>query len=402
MRIGRTIPPAAAPVDFRDLARGIRGAFSQKAVRIFEEELKEYFEVRHCFLVSSGTAALTLILQALKKIHPERTDVIVPAFTCFSVASAVVRAGLTIVPCDLDSRHLDFDFDQLSRYPGKEPPPLCVVAAHLYGAPADMVRLRATVADPSVTIVEDAAQAMGGQWRGRKLGTLGDVGLFSLGRGKMMTTVEGGIIITNREDLGGLLVSAVQELPTYSFGQMLRLFAYGLALAIFLHPANYWLPRALPFLRIGETIFDPTFPMRRMSPFQAAMANGWGDRLEDFRRIRLENARACFARLPGVSPAPKDIPDLVRFPLVVAADRRPEVLRQAELRGLGIVAGYPCSIDRIGGLPGIAGQYPVAGAYAAELVTVPIHPLLSARDRGRIDSFLQQLGPMSPRRAILP
>ena len=71
--------------------------------------------MKHCFLVSSGKAALTLILQALKELHPERNEVLIPAFTCYSVPSSIVRAGLKVKLCDISPDTLDFDYNQLEK-----------------------------------------------------------------------------------------------------------------------------------------------------------------------------------------------------------------------------------------------------------------------------------------------
>jgi dTDP-4-amino-4,6-dideoxygalactose transaminase len=115
MRIGRTLPPAATPIGIRDIASGICGIVAgQQELDRFQGELKEHFGVKHCFLVSSGKAALTLILLALKELSPDRDEVLIPAFTCYSVPSSIVRAGLRIRLCDLHPDCLDFDFVQLS------------------------------------------------------------------------------------------------------------------------------------------------------------------------------------------------------------------------------------------------------------------------------------------------
>jgi len=116
MRIGRTLPPAASPIYPRDILSGIKGVFrGKRELNRFQSELKEYFGVKHCFLVSSGKAALTLILKALHKIHPDRDEVLIPAFTCYSVPSAIVRAGLKVRLCDISPDTLDFDFNQLDK-----------------------------------------------------------------------------------------------------------------------------------------------------------------------------------------------------------------------------------------------------------------------------------------------
>ena len=113
MRIGRTLPPAAAPIGWKSLFSATSAIFSgELEVNRFSDELKEYFDKKHCFLVSSGKAALTLILNALKEQYPERDEVIIPAYTCYSVPSAIIRAGLKVKLCDTVADSFAFDFEQ--------------------------------------------------------------------------------------------------------------------------------------------------------------------------------------------------------------------------------------------------------------------------------------------------
>ena len=192
MRIGRTLPPAAAPLNWENIFWGLKEVLGNHCENgRFEKELKEYFSSRYCFLVSSGKAALTLILQALHDRHPDRDRVLIPAYTCYSVPSAITRAGLKIKLCDVEPGTFDFNFNQLRKLLEDEKV-LCVVPTHLYGMPADIEKLHWALQGREIFIVEDAAQAMGAEWQGKKLGTLGDVGFFSLGRGKALSTVEGG------------------------------------------------------------------------------------------------------------------------------------------------------------------------------------------------------------------
>src|SRR5687768_15799273 len=109
MRVGRTLPPAAAPIGPPEIVSGFRGiVHGEKSLDRFRSELKEYFGVKHCFLVCSGRAAFTLILLALEELSPGRKDVVIPAFTCYSVPSSVVRARLKLRLCDLHPDSLDF------------------------------------------------------------------------------------------------------------------------------------------------------------------------------------------------------------------------------------------------------------------------------------------------------
>ncbi|MCX7793579.1 MAG: DegT/DnrJ/EryC1/StrS family aminotransferase, partial [Thermodesulfovibrionales bacterium] len=115
--IKRIIPPAAAPVEWKAFIYAIKGFFSEdKAIARLEEEIKEFFGVRYTFLLSSGKSALYLILKSLKRLSGERSNVIIPAYTCFSVPSAIKKAGLNVILCDIE-KNFDFNYNHLNRLP---------------------------------------------------------------------------------------------------------------------------------------------------------------------------------------------------------------------------------------------------------------------------------------------
>jgi perosamine synthetase len=398
LRIGRTIPPAAAPLTWRSILDGLAGWIrADEEVRRFERELKHYFRKKHCFLVSSGKAALTLILQSLSEQCPNRDKVLIPAYTCYSVPSAITKAGLKVMLCDVAEGSFDYDFEKL-RPLLADKRLLCVISQHLYGVPADIERLREMIGPLPIGIVEDAAQAMGGRRSETKLGTLGDAGFFSLGRGKAFSTVEGGVIVTDRAELAQIIERRHEKLPAYSLGEICTLFIYALALRVLMHPLLFWLPQGVPFLRLGETIYDPKFKIRKMSAFQGGMARGWSERLAEFGERRRRNAE-YWQRLETDGGFRLDFthngenPDLLRFPLeTLDRTMRDWLSEKGSEIGLGIAPGYPDSIDHIKELRNhFSGQtYPQARGLAERLVTLPVHPLLSAKDRERIEDLLDR------------
>ena len=399
MRVGRSLPPAAAPIGLRQLAAGFGGMLrGRKALERFQAELRSDFGVKHCFLVNSGKAAFTLVLLALKDLSPGRDEVVIPAFTCYSVPSSVLRAGLKIRLCDLGQESLDLDFPKLSAMLSATDKALAVVATHLYGFPSDLPRVRQLVADGSVAIVEDAAQAMGETLAGRKLGTLGDVGFLSLGRGKAFSTVEGGVILTDRDDIAEALRTRLNEVPGYGTWALLGLITKTVALMTLIHPLLFWIARALPFLRLGETLFERNFPILRMSAFQAGLARNWGERLRGMQDARRANSMQWAAMLKdlgygGAGSSRSRLPGLVRYPLRIRdADRRKALLRESAERGAGIAPAYPESINRLAELKGeIPAQVcPAAERCARELVTLPTHAYLARGDVAEIRRLLSR------------
>jgi len=397
MRIGRTLSPAAAPISFRALFHGVQGLVCPDAARQrFTTELKIHFGRRHCFLLGSGRAALTVTLLALKRLHPERDQVLIPALTCYSVPAAIVRAGLQVTLCDVAPGSFDFDPEQLPLALAN-PRLLCIIPTHLFGCAADIPRLRQLLQGRSLPVIEDAAQAMGADDPAGRLGTFGDVALFSLGRGKALSTVEGGILLTDDDRLAGAIRREIALLPGYSLAGQLRLLLSALALKLLGAPWLYWLPQSLPWLHLGETVFDPDFRLRTFSGFQAGLSRSWQQRLDTFRRQRRHNAcgwteLATIAALPPYPPAAADA-DLIRFPLLCIDEAQRQRLLQASARhGLGLAPVYPQAIGDIDALQGQCGggPCPQARQLVRRLLTLPVHPLVSARDRRRIVRLLTE------------
>jgi len=395
--IRRILPPTVAPIYLRDILNGLKGALrGEREVDRFNGELRDYFGVRHCFTLSSGRAALTVILRALHVLSPERKIVIIPAYTCYSVAASVVRAGLSIRLCDVDSRTLDFNYDELQNIIAHNSNEiLAVIPVHLFGLPSDMERLKNITSGHDIFIIEDAAQAFGGKdSRGNKLGTKGDVGFFSLGRGKPITTAGGGIVITDRSDIARGIEEQVERIGKSS---TVPLIVNALFLALFIYPRLYWFPKGLPFLKIGETIYDDGFDLRRLSAFQAGLAKGWRGKLEFLKQTRRKRALNFLAIshwngfYSYVSDS-RELPDLLRFPILLRKTRMKNnpAYRKA-MDSCGIVPSYPTSIQDIEELRDrFKGEkYPGADQVSAHLVTLPVHSLVSEEDTDKIITLLE-------------
>ena len=399
MRLQRTLPPAASPIYLTNILHGIRGMIRGKTERErFRRELKDHFNVKYCFLVSSGKAALYCILKALHEIYPDKDEVLTPAFNCYSVPSAIVFAGLKVRLCDINQDTLDFDFTALARELERFDRLLCVVPTHLFGIPADVARVN-NIAGNRAIVVEDAAQTFGGSNDGKLLGLSGDVGFFSLGRGKAFSCVEGGIIVTDNDEIGKRLTKVVNALPEYSIIRELQLLIKAMILIFFSHPLLFWLPKGLPFLRIGDTLFERSFALRKLSPFQAGLARGWQAKIERLIAGRSEKAgywRSHFYAnpIPGILSilGPSSPPaSPLRFPIRIDnTARRDEILKKSEKQGLGINLTYPQPINKLPELTGqISGNYPCAALCAANIVTSPVHCYVDKKDVEKIKSVMR-------------
>ncbi|MFO8055598.1 MAG: DegT/DnrJ/EryC1/StrS family aminotransferase [Bacteroidales bacterium] len=405
MLIKRTLPPAAAPVRINDIINGIQGASGGQAeIEFFSTDIKDYFQVKYCFLLSSGKAALTVILWALRQLSPGRKDVLIPAFTCYSVPSAIVRAGLRVNLADIDAETLNYDFSDLRKIRSTGKRFLAVICPHLFGLPADVSKIREIFDDPDLFIIEDAAQAMGGKFNGNHLGTFGDAGFFSLGRGKAFSAVEGGVIVTNNDELAGEIESFSRELSMQSGANILKLAGNAVALTVLIRPSLFWLPKSVPGLRLGETLYDTEFSIKSFSPFQAGLARNWQKRLSLFQAVRKKNVLYWIRTLKRFSwlkpiyngsESNEEVLPLLRFPVLVKnADRRAALLKVSDRHGFGIMPAYPESIDKINDMQFANNNqtFPGSEKCASQLVTFPVHEFLTLKNRQRIFECLAMLG----------
>jgi 8-amino-3,8-dideoxy-alpha-D-manno-octulosonate transaminase len=168
----------------------------QGEVEAFESDFAAFLGVSHCLAVNSGTGALHVALAALG-VGPGQ-EVIIPAYMWVSIAAAVVNLGAIPVLADIDDSFCmnpaALEAKITSRTTG-------IIVAHMSGAPADVEAIVAVARRHNLFLLEDCAQCAGGSVRGKKVGTFGDMAIFSFQMNKNMTSGEGGCVVTNSESL---------------------------------------------------------------------------------------------------------------------------------------------------------------------------------------------------------
>jgi perosamine synthetase len=168
-----------------------------RKTRELESELARFFGVPHALVVNNATVALTIALQGLG-VGPG-DEVIVPDFTFIATANAVSLAGTTPIFADVCRETFAIDLADAEQCISKKT--RAILPVHLNGRAPDMAALLELASKYNLSVVEDAAQAMGSAHKGQFLGTFGDAGIFSLGTTKIITSGQGGVILTKRKDL---------------------------------------------------------------------------------------------------------------------------------------------------------------------------------------------------------
>lgn len=161
-----------------------------------ENEIVSRFGCRYAQLLSSGTAALTTAMAALGIGAGD--EVIIPSFTFVASFEAILSVGAVPVLADVDET---LTLSPEAVRAAITPKTKCIMPVHMCGSMADMDALQAICKEHKLLLIEDACQSIGGSYKGKKLGTIGDAGTFSFDYVKTMTCGEGGVVMTNSEDV---------------------------------------------------------------------------------------------------------------------------------------------------------------------------------------------------------
>ena len=200
--LGFPMWPQFAPETFEDVLEPLKTGkvsyWTGKKGMEFEEMWAKWIGAKMAISCTNGTAALHIALASLN-IGPG-DEVIVPSYTFIASSFAVVQAGAVPVFADVTEDHT-IDHESIKKL--ITPNTKAILVVHLYGVVADMGPILEIAKEHNLKIVEDCAQCFGGEYKGKKAGTLGDVGCFSFCQSKHFTTGgEGGMVVTNDEEVG--------------------------------------------------------------------------------------------------------------------------------------------------------------------------------------------------------
>lgn len=392
------VAPAGTPISPLTFAVSLARGWGSSAEIELGEGLARHAGHRRYWLMSTGRAAMVLALQGMRDVASsspggsQRTQVIVPAYTCYSVPASVIKAGLEPRLCDVEPTTLSMDPEALRRFDFSRV--LAIVTANLYGIPNRLQEIETIARERGVWMLDDSAQALGAMHAGRPVGGFGDIGLYSFDKGKNITSLEGGALVASNAQLAAALDRRHAQLHPASAARTATTIVKLAAYATLLRPALYGLVRKLPGLGLGRTVYDETYPVEKYSGTLAGFAATLLQKLPALTQGRRDHAAALneqLRQLGGVQLIdllPQSQPAYARLPFLVNdASRRGAVLESLEAAGIGATASYPsalCDVPEVlRSLPETDRTMPGARQVASRIVTLPTHsycpPDLAAR-----------------------
>jgi perosamine synthetase len=375
------LPPTAVPIAASDLIHALRPPADARAC--FQSTLARYLGVRTCKLAASGRTALYLLLKQLTRTadHAGRHEVIMPAYTCPSLAKVALDAKLHPRFVDISSRTLAFEGERLEACINEHT--LAVICVHPFGIPQSTEKIQALAQAAGAVVIEDAAQSMGARLEEHLAGTQSDFGLFSLGPGKPLSTGGGGILCTNDERQAWLMGQAWRKLPDSSFTASVWAMSRLVSLWLAFHPIGWWLATRAGLHRVGDREASWGFALRGLTDVQATIGMALLDRLDAINQQRAENAGQLIAQLQELEflhippPAARTRPIYLRLPVLIDdEERRERLFRRLWATGIGVGRMYRQSLPEIFPQAGIE-SYPGANYVARHLLTLPTHHYLT-------------------------
>lgn len=393
------IPRAAIPVGNREVIAVLQGLFSVSGdadeVRKFENELTKYLGAKKTFAFNSGRTALYVALKALN-LKPG-AQVLVPAYTCPIVFEVVLRLGLKPVLVDVNRETFNVNHDLILNAVTSKTKALIVV--HLFGRPCEMDEIMEIGNQQGLYVIEDAAQALGSEYKNEKVGTLGDLAIFSFGPGKSMTAGEGGALVVNNEGLMESIAEAQAKSDNPSFRWTLHVLKNILAMKTFHTSHLYSLVRdfvdvnlekddqsilmnCLNLFQYGNRAeLDHTLTLGKMPKCSAKVARIQLKRLDLFNHRRILNAIAITKLLEGANRGFIQLPRMddhvrntfIRYPILILGDSRDAFLQWLLKHGIDAEKPYHF-LSNLFGILGI--KVPNAKALAQTTITIPNHPIL--------------------------
>ena len=358
----------------------------------WEQSLEAFFSPYQSRYFASGTAALAAALTvAIRLKNVDHPEVVLPAYGCPDLVSAVVFAGAKPVLVDLEPDRPWMDLEQLPSKLGSRT--VAIVAANLFGISERIEQLRSLANQVDAVLIEDSAQGFPGSGESDIWG--GDLVVLSFGRGKPVSLLGGGAVLSRDACYADLLPAVTSQQGE----SLLKRSIFRLKVHLYnwmILPRLYWLPQSLPFLHLGETRYHPLPGIDAMDQTRLELLP---DNIVAYRDNGSEAQQSLVGIIGELNSTVAGLIDLaqqcqvprerrlLRYPLLVDASFRDRLYNQLRRFGLGPSVMYPAALPGILGLQSFLsdqGPFPAAEAFAARILTLPTHRRVGLMDMTNI------------------
>ena len=313
-----------------------------KHVQAFEKSVTSFVKSKYAVAVNSGTAALQAALYALD--IKKGDEVLVPSFTFVATANAIVSTGAKPVFVDILKENYTIDPDDIQKKITKKT--RAIIPVHLYGNIANIERLSEISKKYNLPIIEDSAQSLGSTYKGKHTGTFFEMGCYSMYPAKVMTSGEGGFVVTNNKKLRDKLLMIRNHGMIHGYDT--RIFGLNL----------------------------------RLPEINAAIATIQMKKLPNFLKSRKKNAELLSKLISNLKvklPQQRKNENVNWYLYTIATEKRDKLLKKLNKKGIGAASYYPTPVHKTPFYK-LKTKLPVTVWAASHVISLPIHPKVTQKN----------------------
>lgn len=350
-----------------------------------------------CIFVQSGTAALATALIIAKNTYSRssRSEVLLPAYCCPDLLSAILYCGLKPVLIDLEQNSPYMDIELLKATISEKT--LAIIAVNFLGIPERISKIKELTGNSEVVLIEDSAQWFPENEEDSN-SKLSDIVIYSFGKGKPVCLLGGGLTLIQDpnlkipEPLLSTADTSVKKLLT-----LLKFIAYNTVIS----SKVYWALELMPFISLGQTEYKA---LESIEPMDEHRQKFLLENIKAYRKYKQYNQPDWFSVLNDINLASLSVPEnsetyarqkLLRYPIIFAnRETKHRFIKQASQLGLGISPLYPHSLPRISLVPQELfrnSNTPNAEDFAQRLSTLPTHNSVNSSHLGALSKVLKSL-----------
>ena len=388
------IPPVIVPVTADEILNAFKTSITNNQTKIseFERKISEYISCENSILTYSGRTALYVLLKAyeLKKSD----EIIMPAYMCETVSQLLIDMGFRLNFVDIEKDTYNISIGDLIEKVNRNTK--AIIAVHMFGNPCDMKSLMEIANDNNLIVIEDAAQAMGAEYHGEKVGCVGDSGFFSFGRGKPITTMEGGAIVTNNNKIAEksrkIISLFKRQKMNARLSTLLKLLGYSslrnrvIYRLIYKYARNENLRKDININNLGFKFLD----------IQASIGLIQLFKLDGFNKLRTENAKILREHLNEIEGIylPRSLPNTkpiyLRFPIRVDVEnKRDKLISNLKKAGIEPSVVYPVALPKFHGMK--MDKCVNVETVVKKSIALPTHPCVKKIDLKRMITVIEKI-----------
>jgi len=376
-----------------------------KAIKKLEKEFAQYLGVKYAISFNSGRAAQYLILKSLRIKKDDQ--VLLQAFTCVVVPNAVLWTGAKPVYVDIEDQ--TFNLNPIDLEKKITPLTKAVIVQHTFGQPAELERILTIAKKNNLFIIEDCAHSLGAKFKEKFLGTFGKASFFSFGRDKVISSVFGGMAVTNDSQLAKRLKEYQKNLPFPSYFWIFQQLLHPILFNVFILPLYHFFNLGKAILVLSQKLNLLSFPVEkkekigqqpkihptRLANALAILVLNQLKKIEKFNQKRQQIAKIYeknLKELPLKLPVIKE--SSICFRYTIKTPLANKLYQWAKKKGFLLGNWYSNVIDPQGvdfdKIEYKKGSCPQAEKVAKEVVNLPTHPRLKKKEINKIIELLRE------------